>query len=95
VKRVLGALESYAPGLKERIVATAWYAPEELAARYGHGEGTAFAPDAMLMSARARVQSPVRGLFLCGSDAEPVPLASGRAGRVAAALVLNRKDTAL
>jgi phytoene dehydrogenase-like protein len=94
VKRVLNALESYAPGLKDRIVATAWYAPEELSARYGGGEEAAFTPDAMLMSALARVQSSVRGLFLCGRDAEPVPLASGRAGRIAAAFVLSQRDAA-
>jgi phytoene dehydrogenase-like protein len=37
----------------------------------------------------ARILTPVRGLYLCGAAAEPVPCMSGRAGRIAAAMVAS------
>ncbi|GAA0586072.1 phytoene desaturase family protein [Rhizomicrobium electricum] len=36
---------------------------------------------------RTRIATPVRGLYLCGAAAEPVPCVSGRAGRIAAAMI--------
>jgi phytoene dehydrogenase-like protein len=38
----------------------------------------------------ARLVTPVKGLLLAGEDAEPLPAISGRAGRLAARLVLAR-----
>jgi phytoene dehydrogenase-like protein len=36
-----------------------------------------------------RLRMPVKGLFLAGDDAEPLPSISGRAGRLAARLLLS------
>lgn len=58
--------------------------------------GLAFAPPAkrdpfdimaMVSPWRARIETPLKGLYLCGEAAEPVPCLSGRAGRIAAAIV--------
>ena len=38
----------------------------------------------------ARVATPIKGLLLAGEDAEPIPAISGRAGRLAARLILSR-----
>jgi phytoene dehydrogenase-like protein len=38
----------------------------------------------------ARVTTPIKGLLLAGEDAEPLPAISGRAGRLAARLILSR-----
>jgi phytoene dehydrogenase-like protein len=43
---------------------------------------------------RTRVTTPVRGLYLCGAAAEPVPCVSGRAGRIAAAMVAAEWESA-
>jgi len=45
----------------------------------------------MLAPWRARVGTPIRGLYLCGRDAEPVPAAGGRAGRIAASIALKER----
>jgi phytoene dehydrogenase-like protein len=45
---------------------------------------------ARLMSAYGpRVWTPIPGLFLCGTGAEPVSAISGRAGRIAAQMVVR------
>ena len=73
---VLTAFEHFAPGLKSTLVAQHFVAPD---------------PGQELLSAahitaswRARIQTPIDGLLLCGTAAEPVPLLSGRAARIAA-----------
>ncbi len=38
---------------------------------------------------RARIGTPLQGLYLCGEAAEPVPCLSGRAARIAAAMVIG------
>jgi len=38
----------------------------------------------------ARIETPVRGLYLCGIDAEPVHAISGRAARQAAERAIAR-----
>ena len=43
----------------------------------------------LLAPAGARIPSGLKGLYFCGSDAEPVPALSGRAARIAAAFALN------
>ena len=40
-------------------------------------------------SASARISTPIRNLFLCGRDAEPLDSLSGRAGRLAAAMAMT------
>jgi phytoene dehydrogenase-like protein len=88
LRRVIMALESYAPGLSERIVERVALTPEDLAHRYG----SATAPPSagrLLATFGARIRMPAQGLYLCGSAAEPADAASGAAGRVAAAMALG------
>ena len=42
----------------------------------------------LLASYEGRMRTPVAGLYLCGETAEPVNAVSGRAGRLAAGLVV-------
>ncbi len=44
----------------------------------------------LLTPPSARLLTPIKGLLLAGEDAEPLPTISGRAGRLAAGLVLSR-----
>jgi phytoene dehydrogenase-like protein len=44
----------------------------------------------LLAPPRARVTTPIKGLLLAGEGAEPLPAISGRAGRLAARLILSR-----
>lgn len=44
----------------------------------------------LLSPPSARVTTPLKGLFLAGEDAEPLPAISGRAGRLAARHILSR-----
>jgi len=43
----------------------------------------------LLADWRARVETPVKGLILCGAAADPVGAVSGRGGRMAAAYVFE------
>jgi phytoene dehydrogenase-like protein len=43
----------------------------------------------LLAPSLVRVQTKIGGLYLCGTEAEPVPSLSGRAARIAAALALK------
>ena len=45
--------------------------------------------DRLLAPPLARVQTKIGGLYLCGEEAEPVPSLSGRAARMAAALIVK------
>ena len=85
-KRVLAALEVFAPGLKERVLAHRVLTPDD--AKPG-GAGTSSEPAStrLLASYEARMKTPIAGLYLCGETAEPVSAISGRAGRLAAGLV--------
>ena len=44
----------------------------------------------LMASLSSRMETPLRGLLLCGADAEPLPAISGRAARLAASLVTGR-----
>lgn len=88
--RVLSALNLYAPGLGERIVASQLLTPDDLAARYGAACDSADAsPVARLLGAvPARIRTPIGGLYFCGGSVEPADALSGRAGRLAARRVI-------
>lgn len=80
VQQVMRDLERHAPGLAGVISGFGFVPPEP--------------SDALCLADLAapwktRIQTPVRGLYLCGAAAEPVPCVSGRAGRIAAAMVLR------
>jgi phytoene dehydrogenase-like protein len=78
---VLKSLECHAPGLTRQIAGIAMVPPR--------ASDTLDAAH-MLASWRQRIATPVRGLFLCGDAAEPVPLLSGRAARIAAGLAMQQ-----
>lgn len=75
VERVLAALEPHTVHLRERIIGTHVHAPEEIASS---------SSERLLSSYAERIETPILGLFLCGTSAEPMDAVSGRAGRIAA-----------
>lgn len=77
-KTVTGLLERHAPGLEASVVGVRFQPPRPRdPLTIAH----------MLAGWRTRIETPIRGLYLCGSAAEPLPVASGRAARMAAGLV--------
>ena len=75
VERVVAALEPHATHLRERIIGVD-VRPSVEAKGFGVAR--------LLSSYAERVETPIRGLFLCGASAEPMDAISGRAGRIAA-----------
>jgi phytoene dehydrogenase-like protein len=85
-KRGVATLEKYAPGFGDRVVASLVLTPEDLVRRYGGNSGGSARPLTRLLSGYAeRIKTPLKGLFLCGRDAEPVDAVSCRAARLASA----------
>ncbi len=88
-KRVLMTLETYAPGFVDRVSDTVVMTPDDIYNRYNSGDGVASI--ARLLAPYAdRIRAPLPGLFFCGASAEPMDSISGRAGRLAARMVLGR-----
>lgn len=77
VDAITGQLERFIPLLRGRIVDT----------QTGERD---VAHTRLLESARVRIATPIRGLFLCGSGAEPMDALSGRTGRLAADFVMRK-----
>jgi phytoene dehydrogenase-like protein len=75
---VVAQLERFTPHLKGRIVSCETSVRDVLAPHL-------FDP------AAARIATPIKGLFLCGADAEPMAAVSGRAGRLAADTIARKK----
>src|SRR5262249_54652170 len=67
--RILATLESYAPGLRERIIARELLTPADIAARYG-SEPDQPSVVRLLAPCEARVRTRLKGVYLCGSAAE-------------------------
>lgn len=77
IEKVLAILERHTTHLRARIVGTDTRMPVEEEAESG----------ARLMAPYAtRIETPIDGLFLCGTSAEPRNAISGRAGRLAAGI---------
>jgi phytoene dehydrogenase-like protein len=73
--------------LKDRVVASEVLTPDDLVLRYGPNGGAGVSPLTRLLSTyETRVRTALPGLFLCGSNAEPAGVISGRAARIAATL---------
>jgi phytoene dehydrogenase-like protein len=89
----IDALAAYAPGLKDRIVQCRVVTPDEYAMQ-GGGVVSAPAPARILASFESRIVTRIVGLYLCGADAEPMPVPSGRAARLAAEIALRAKPRA-
>jgi phytoene dehydrogenase-like protein len=77
VDAIVAQLERFIPLLRGRIVGT----------QTGERD---VAQTRLLESARTRIATPIRGLFLCGSGAEPMDALCGRAGRLAADFVMRK-----
>ena len=78
------------PAVKRRILTLAVTAsllltPEDLRALFG-AEESGPSVKRLLAPYATRIRTPLKGLYLCGSDAEPVDVISGRAGRLAASI---------
>jgi phytoene dehydrogenase-like protein len=84
-EKVVAALAVFDPALKETVTATRVWTPADLAQAYGF-EAAQATVARLLAPARRRIETPVDGLFLCGSDAEPIGAISGRAPALAAKL---------
>jgi len=89
--RVIATLESYAPGLRERIVGRELLTPDDIASRYGTDADDAASVRRLLTPCVTRARTPLPGLYLCGASAEALSTISGCAGRVAANLVLSQE----
>lgn len=87
-KKILSALEGYAPGLSDRTISRLIITPDDFRARYGTSYSDVNFYERLLRSYGESVRTPIKGLYLCGLDAEPVTAMTGRAGRVAALLAL-------
>jgi len=80
--KVIARLSRFDRGLKDRLRQFRVATPADLAAI--HGETESPIADHLLSSTRARTETAVDGLYLCGTDSEPVNLLSGRSARRAA-----------
>ena len=87
-RQVLVTLETYAPGFADRVIANEILTPADMAERYGCHE-TPSTPTRALATYAARIASPLPGLYFCGASAEPFDAISGRAGRLAAHMILG------
>jgi phytoene dehydrogenase-like protein len=89
---VVETLSSYAPNLPGAIVARDVLGPRELEERFGLCGGNIFhgeiLPDQSFGN-RFAYQTPIDGLYLCGSGASPGGGVMGAAGRNAATVVLR------
>jgi len=88
-KNVLSLLENYAPGLNDRIINGFVITPDEFRENYGADTCNANFLERLLAPYGERVRTSIKGLYLCGVDAEPVSAITGRAARAAASLALK------
>ena len=79
-ERVVSTLERRMRNLRAHITGIHFDLPTE------NRRDTGFSVSRILSSYRARIATPLNGLFLCGSAAEPMDAVSGRAGRLAAGM---------
>lgn len=87
-KRVLSDLERYAPGLRDRVITGMVITGGDFRAKYRAQYSSPNFYERLLRSYGESVRTSIKGLYLCGIDAEPANAITGRAGRVAALLAL-------
>jgi len=87
-KQAMETLEAVAPGLKDRVVGSQLLTPDDIETRAGQAGGSASPWSRLVASYAARIRTPIAGLYLCGRAAEPVGVLSGRAGRMAAEMLV-------
>jgi phytoene dehydrogenase-like protein len=86
--RVLAALAVHAPDIARHVTRSAVLTPADFHAHSAPEDASSSAGHLLSGWAR-RITTPLSGLTLCGADAEPVPANSGRAGRIAAEMILK------
>jgi len=79
-ERVVSALECRMKNLRAHITGIHFDLPD------ASTRDSEFSVSRILSPYRARIATPLSGLFLCGSAAEPMDAVSGRAGRLAAGM---------
>lgn len=95
--RVLDRLSDFAPNIRASVLEAQVLTPMDLEARFGatHGDTShgQLALDQVLfmrpLGGWSRYDTPVDGLFLCGSGAHPGPGIAGGAGRLAATAIMR------
>jgi phytoene dehydrogenase-like protein len=80
VEAVLALLERHAPGLRANVAGLNFVAPKP--------SRDPLDVSHMLAGWRARIATPIGGLFLCGEAGEPAPALSCRAARITAAIAV-------
>jgi phytoene dehydrogenase-like protein len=98
LNNTLGTLETYAPGIRSRVVAAEVLTPAELQAQLGLSGGHMFHGELALdqlftmrpLLGHAGYASPIRGLHLCGAGTHPGGFMTGTSGRLAARAVMRR-----
>lgn len=91
LERAILALSAQSPGLVPKIVSADLHTPADFLEQCGHEDASSNATH-MLASWCTRIATPIAGLLLCGAAAEPVPSVSGRAGRIAAAMIVKEAE---
>ena len=95
--RSIDVIGRYAPGIRDRIIASEFLTPADLDAEYrvsgGHWHHTEMAVDQMLMMRptyeAAQYSTPIPGLMLCGAGCHPGGDVTGLAGHNAAKEILR------
>ena len=78
-ERIIGTIESYAPGIRQSIIGQELLTPADIEREYGvnggHWHQTEMALDQMLMMRptyeAAQYSTPIPGLYLCGAGCHP------------------------
>ena len=100
-EQVIELLAIYAPGIRDQILHQELLTPVDIEREFritgGHWHHGELAIDQFLMlrpvPGAAQYASPVNGLYLCGAGSHPGGGVMGSAGRNAANVVLNAKNT--
>jgi phytoene dehydrogenase-like protein len=89
---VIDVLSSYAPNVRDNVIAVQALGPHELCGRFGLPGGDIFHGSLLpeqSFDKRFDYRSPLPGLYLCGSGARPGGCVMGAAGRNAAHAVID------
>jgi phytoene dehydrogenase-like protein len=91
--KVVMTLGRHVSGIERHVKAAEVLTPDDFTTRYGVDDefGGQVSVDRILGDWRARICTPIAGLYLCGAAAEPVGAVSARAGRIAAMLALGKE----
>jgi phytoene dehydrogenase-like protein len=97
IERIIDTIESYAPGIRQSIIAKELLTPADLEQNFavsgGHWHHTEMALDQMMMMRptyeAAQYSTPIPGLYLCGAGSHPGGDLTGAPGHNAAHEILK------